>query len=82
MLVNLNLQKWIIYLDHAIKQHFSNSKQHFQNGKAEKCNGDVWTMTNVTLSFSIFPRILWDEAWTYAAAEKRHLPSAANEGLK
>ncbi len=39
-------------------------------------------MTKVALSFSSAPRILWDQAWTHAAAVKRHLPSAANEGFK
>ncbi len=71
-----------INLDHAIEQHFSNPGQQFQNGKAEKCIGDVWTMTKVALLFSNVPRISWDEAWTYAATVKRHLPSAANEGFK
>jgi transposase InsO family protein len=28
-----------IYLDHAIKRHFSNPGQHFQNGKAENILG-------------------------------------------
>ena len=71
-----------IYLDHSIKRHLANPEQQFQNGKAEKCIGDVWTMTKVALLFSNVPRILWDQAWTHAAAVKRHLPSAANGGFK
>ena len=54
-----------IYLDHAIKRHFSNPEQQFQNGKAEKCIGDVWTMTKVALLISNVPIVLLDEARTY-----------------
>ena len=39
-------------------------------------------MTKVALLFSNVPRILWGKAWTYTAAVKRDLPSAANEGFK
>jgi hypothetical protein len=71
-----------IYLDHASKRHFFNPQQQYQNGKAEKCIGDVWTIIKVALLFSNIPRILWDQAWARAAAVKRHLPSAANEGFE
>jgi transposase InsO family protein len=64
-----------IYLDHSIEQHLANPEQQFQNGKAERCIGDVWTMTKALL-FSNVPRLLWDEEWRHTSAVKRHLPSA------
>ena len=54
-----------IFLDHGIKRHFSNPEQQFQNGKAEKCIGDVGTMTKVVLLFLNVPRDLWDEAYSH-----------------
>jgi hypothetical protein len=71
-----------IYLDLSIKRHLANPEQQLQNGKAEKCIGNVWTMTKVALLFLNDPRILWDQPWTHAAAVKRHLPWAANKGFK
>jgi hypothetical protein len=74
-----------MYLEHSNKTHLPNSnpEQQFQNGKAKKCIGDVWTMTKVALLFSNDLRVPWDVAWTsrYAAAVKRHLLLAANDGF-
>ncbi len=42
----------------------------------------MYGKTKIALLLLNVPRILWDQAWTHAAAVKRHLPPAANEGFK
>ena len=68
--------------EHGIKHQLSCPYQQFQNGTAEKCIGDLWMMTKISLLFSGVPRYLWDEAWFNAAYVKRHLPTTANEEFK
>ena len=53
--------------EHGIKHQLSCPYQQFQNGTAEKCIGDLWMMTKISLLFSGVPRYLWDEAWFNAA---------------